>query len=128
MSKTKIKSFLDLEIWHLSHNLVLEIYSITDSFPKKEQFRLTSQLIRAAYSIPTNIAEGMGRYSRKELIQFLIISRGSVEEVKYFLILAKDLNYINNETFERLNDKIIIIGRKINSLITSLKAKSTDKN
>lgn len=128
MSNSKIKSFLDLEIWQLGHNLVLEIYSITESFPKKEQFRLTSQLIRGVYSIPTNIAEGMGRYSRKELIQFLIIARGSAEEVKYYLILAKDLNYIKNETFEQLIDKIIIIGRKINSLITSLRAKSTDKN
>jgi len=111
MIKTKIKSFTDLEILHLSHNIVLEIYFITDSFPTKEQFRLTSQLIRAAYSIPANIAEGMGKYSRKELIQFLIISRGSAEEVKYYLILAKDLKYINDETFEKLNNKIIIVGK-----------------
>ena len=126
MNNTKIKSFTDLEIWNLSHKLVLELYSITESFPKKEDFRLTSQLIRAASSIPANIAEGMGRYSRKELIQFLIISRGSVEEVKYHLILAKDLKYINTEIFEKLNNNVILIGKKINSLISSLKAKSKE--
>lgn len=127
MSKTKIKSFTDLEIWNLSHLFVLEIYSITENFPKKEEFRLTSQLIRSASSIPANIAEGMGRYSRKELIQFLIIARGSAEEVKYHLILAKDLNYITNEIFNALNEKIALIARKVNSLITSLKAKISGK-
>jgi len=77
MSNTKIKSFQDLEIWQLAHKLVLDIYSLVEKFPKKEEFRLTSQLIRAAISIPANIAEGMGRYSTKEFIHYLIIARGS---------------------------------------------------
>jgi len=127
MNNAKIKSFHDLEIWNLSNQFVLDIYSKTENFPRKEEFRLTSQLIRSACSVPANIAEGMGRYSRKELIQFLIIARGSAEEVKYHLILARDLSYLSNESFHTLNEKIILIGRKINSLITSLKAKSTGK-
>ena len=86
----KINSFQDLEIWKLSHQLVLNIYKITESFPKKEEYRLISQLIRAITSIPTNIAEGMGRYTRKEFINFLLIARGSVEECKYLLLLSND--------------------------------------
>lgn len=126
MKQSSIKSFQDLEIWQYAHKLVLDIYSIVESFPGKEEFRLTSQLIRASISIPSNIAEGIGRYSRKEFIQYLIIARGSLEEVKYQIILAKDLKYIELNTFERINSLIILLGKKINSLILTLKSKTNE--
>ncbi|MBM4171228.1 MAG: four helix bundle protein [Ignavibacteria bacterium] len=128
MKKAPIKSFQNLQVWQIAHKLVLMIYIVVDKFPKKEEFRLTSQIIRAVISIPSNIAEGMGRYTRKEFIKYLIVSRGSLEEVKYQIILAKDLNYIDQITFEKLISEIQLLGKKINSLISSLKSKSDEKN
>ncbi len=121
--ENKIKSFEDLEIWKLSHSLVLEIYKIIKSFPKTENYILTKQIIRSAQSIPANIAEGMGRFSKKELTQFLVIARGSVEETKYHLIFAKDLGYIDVNIFENLKNNYTLLGKKINSLISSIKSK-----
>jgi len=121
--ENKIKSFEDLEIWRLSHSLVLEIYRIVKSFPKSENYILTKQIIRYAQSIPANIAEGMGRYSKNELVQFLIIARGSVEETKYHLILARDLEYIDSNTFENMQSNYTLLGKKINSLVSSIKTK-----
>lgn len=123
MMASKIKSFEDLEIWKLSHSLVLEIYKITKTFPKSEDYILTQQIVRAAQSIPTNIAEGMGRFSKKEFIQFLIFPRGSVEETKYHLILAKDLGYLDEIKFEYLKNNYTLLGKKINALISSIKSK-----
>ncbi len=120
----KIKSFEDLEIWKLSHALTLEIYKIVKDFPTDEKYILVQQLIRSAQSIPANIAEGMGRFSKKEFLQFLVIARGSVEESKYHLILAKDLSYIEESTFTHLKESYIILGKKINALINSIKSKS----
>ena len=120
----KINSFFDLEVWQLSHKLVLDVYNIVGNFPKKEEFRLTSQLIRAVTSIPTNITEGKGRNTLKYYIHFLIIARGSLEETKYLLYLSKDLNYINLDAYENLNLKSNLIGKKLNSLINALKNKN----
>ena len=86
-----LKSFRDLEVWKKSHQLVLEIYRITNTFPKDERFGVISQLRRAAYSIPANMAEGFGRRSTKELLQFLAIANGSIEEIRYFIFLSCDL-------------------------------------
>lgn len=119
----KINSFEDLEIWKLSHSLVLDIYKIVTTFPKTEDYILTRQIIRSAQSIPANIAEGMGRFSKKEFIQFLIIARGSVEETKYHLILAKDLGYIDDNTYTELKNNYARLGKKVNSLISSIRYK-----
>lgn len=117
LDKKKIKSFEDLEVWQLSHALVIKIYEITKTFPKAEEYRITSQLIRSASSIPANIAEGMGRCSRKEFIQYLIIDRGSLEETRYFIILCKDSGYIKDDTFGQLSENLHLIGKKVNALI-----------
>lgn len=98
MSKeTALKSFRQLEIWRLSHQLVIIVYRFTKAFPAFEKFSLTNQLLGAVVSIPANIAEGYGRRSNKEFIQFLYISLGSLEEVRYYLILSTDLGYILRE-------------------------------
>ena len=90
------KSFEDLIVWQKAHKFVLEIYKYTDDFPKKETYGLTSQFRRAAVSIAANIAEGYKKKGLKDKARFYNISQGSLEECRYFLILAKDLNYGDN--------------------------------
>src|SRR5205823_14128109 len=89
------RSFRDLMVWQKAHELVLAVYRLTDSFPDREKFGLSHQMRRAAVSIPANIAEGFGKRSRAEKARFLNIAQGSVEEVRYYLILARDLGYAN---------------------------------
>lgn len=92
------RSFRDLEVWNKAHTLVLWIYRLSSGFPKHELYGLTAQLRRAAVSIPANIAEGFRKRSRADKARFINISQGSLEEVRYYLILAGDLNYfVENE-------------------------------
>jgi len=91
-----MKSYKELLVWQKSMVLVKEIYQLTASFPDVEKFGLTSQMRNAAISIPSNIAEGWGRQSRKSYIQFLRISRGSLFELETQVIIAKTLEYYNN--------------------------------
>ena len=105
-----MRDFQSLEIWKKSHALTLSIYEITTKkFPHSELFALTSQLRRAASSIPMNIAEGCGRKSKKDFAHFIQIAIGSSSEVEYQLILAKELKYITENTWQKLNDNIIEI-------------------
>jgi len=90
-----IKNLTEIIAWQKAHELVLEIYKITNDFPKIEDYCLTSQIRRAAISIPSNIAEGFKRKSTRDSVHFYNIADGSLEEVKYQLILARDLKYIS---------------------------------
>ncbi|MFH1527145.1 MAG: four helix bundle protein [Bacteroidota bacterium] len=119
MSK-EIKSFKDLVVWQKSHELTLEIYKITLNFPSEEKFGLTSQMRRAAYSIPANIVEGHSRKSKKEFLQFLSIAKGSLEELKYFIILSSDLEYINNEITEQLESMSEEVSKMLYAFTKSL--------
>ena len=114
-----INNFYDLDAWKKGHALVLEIYRITADFPREEVYGVTSQLRRAASSITANIAEGFARYHFKDKIKFYYNSRGSVAEVQNFLLLAKDIDYINLETCARLGEKANEVGKLINGLIKS---------
>jgi four helix bundle protein len=87
--------FQKLMIWQKAHQLTLDIYKITDSFPKSQLFTLVSQMRRSSASIPTNIAEGSARGSKVDFNRFLIMSQGSNSELHYQIILSKDLNYIS---------------------------------
>jgi four helix bundle protein len=87
------KSFEQLIVWQKAHQFVLGVYRFTDNFPRTEVYGLTSQLRRAAVSIPANIAEGFKKRGRPDKVRFLNIAQGSLEECRYHLILAKDLNY-----------------------------------
>ena len=91
----KTNSFKDLIVWQKSYNLVLEIYKITEGFPKTETYGLAQQIRKAAVSIPSNIAEGYGRKHKAEYNQFLSIAYGSLLEVETQYLLAVDLKYIN---------------------------------
>lgn len=104
----------NLEAWKESIKFVTEIYEITKTFPKEELWGLTSQIRRAAVSIPSNIAEGCGRTSSKETVRFMDITLGSIAEVETQLIIAKNLEYIDsNELIDKLS--------KINALVQGIK-------
>ena len=116
----EIRNFYDLEAWETGHKLVLEIYKITQEFPKAELYGIVSQLRRAASSVTANIAEGFARYHFKDKVRFYYQARGSVAEVQNFLLLAKDLNYIDLEICKTLGEKANATGKLINGLIRSI--------
>jgi four helix bundle protein len=99
---TRSGSFRDLAVWEKSHQLVLIIYNSTISFPKEERYGLISQMRRAATSIPANIAEGYKRTGNKDKIRFYNIAQSSLEELRYFLILSRDLNFKVSDNAEIL--------------------------
>ncbi|NQY31194.1 MAG: four helix bundle protein [Flavobacteriaceae bacterium] len=116
-----MRDFKKYDIWKLSHQLTLDVYLVSKSFPKEEIYGIVSQIRRASTSIPTNISEGCGRDSDAEFNRFLTIALGSASEVEYLLILSKDLNYIDSNSFIQLDENINIIKRKIYSLKQKLK-------
>jgi len=95
---SKVQSYRDLEVWRRAMDLVEAIYKLTAEFPKKEEYRLTSQIIRAAISVPANIAEGQRRNTRKDYARFLGIARGSVAEVETLLLIAERVSLAKKET------------------------------
>jgi len=97
MAKEKAKRFTDLIVWQKAHRFVLSVYRLTCSFPKEEIYGLTSQLRRAAISIAANIVEGFKKTGPADKIRYLNISQGSLEECRYYLILANDLGYGNTD-------------------------------
>ncbi|WP_163329252.1 four helix bundle protein [Desulfurobacterium thermolithotrophum] len=110
----------ELLVWQRSHEIVLDIYKLTKGFPKLETYSLIDQIKRAAYSVPANIVEGHSKKSKKEFIRYLYISRGSLEELRYFLLLSKDLNYISKEEYDNFEEKLTEISYLLNQLIKSL--------
>ena len=113
----------DLEIWKKSHALVLKIYELSGVFPKHETYSLTDQIRRAATSVPANIVEGQSRNTTKEYRQFLYNAQGSLEEVRYFLLLSKDLGYADNAVYQSLEGDSETLSKMLNGLIKSLTAK-----
>ena len=118
----------ELDVYRKAHNSVLEIHGITEVFADEEKYRLIDQLIRAACSIPSNIAEGNSRNTIKDYINFLYIARGSANEINCFLLLSRDLEYINEEIYFELKNKIEIIIKLLNGLINSLRGKINERN
>ncbi len=118
-----IKSFFDLEVWIFSHDFVIEVYKITRNYPRDEVYGLISQFRRAAVSISANIAEGFGKFSSKDKIRYLTISQGSLEECRYYIILSKDLGYIDINEETLLMDKIIQISKMLSACKKSLQRK-----
>ena len=113
----------DLDLWKDSVKFVSIIYEVTSGFPTEEKYGLVSQIRRAAVSIPSNIAEGAGRYYQKELIQFLNIASGSLAELDTQLYIAHELKFISSEQLDSLEGKIIKIRSQLFGLIKSLKSK-----
>jgi four helix bundle protein len=115
-----IKSHRDLIAWQKAMDLVVLIYQATAAFPKHELYGLTSQLRRAAASIPANIAEGQGRRSKSEFCQFLGNARGSLLELDTHLELAQRLKYLTVSQHERIHKDVVEVGRIMNGLLRSL--------
>jgi four helix bundle protein len=120
MSDSEIKSHRDLIAWQKAMNLVVSVYNASRAFPKEETYGLTSQLRRAAVSVPANIAEGQGRRSKSEFRQFLGNARGSLLELDTHLELAVRLNYLNVQEHSKIRDQIQEVGRIINGSLRSL--------
>ena len=113
--------FRNLRVWQRAHNLTLEVYGATRTFPKEERYRLTSQLRRAAVSVPANIAEGCGRNGDAELARFLTIAKGSASELDYFLLLAHDLGYLKTSRYEQLAEEVHGISRMLANFVDRLR-------
>lgn len=101
-----MQNFKDLLLWREAHQLALEVYEATKKFPKEEMFGITSQIRRAAVSIPCNIAEGCGRYTSKDFANFLQIALGSTNEVDYLLLLATELVHLSADESTNLHEQI----------------------
>jgi len=115
-----IQSYRDLVVWKKSMAFVLDVYRCTQAFPKIETYGLTSQLRRAAVSVPSNIAEGQARRSTGEFKQFLGNARGSLTEVETQILIARDLGYLESQISEKLLDAAGEIGRMLNGLLAAL--------
>ena len=116
-----MQSYKDLKAWQKGMKLVVEVYRITQNFPRHEIYGLTSQLRRAAVSVPSNIAEGKGRYSDREFIQFLRHARGSLLEIETQVLIAQELEYIQQEQTSRVLDLTAETGKIVNGLISAFK-------
>lgn len=121
MNQDKIRSFTDLNAWKEGHQLVIKLYQVTKSFPKEETYSLTDQMRRAAISITSNIAEGFGRQSYKEKVQFYYLAHGSLTELKNQILIAKDVGYLNNENLDILINQANIAHQLLQGLITKSK-------
>lgn len=120
--KIKIQKFEDLIVWQKAHALVLRIYKITKDFPNGEKFGLVSQMRRAAVSIAANIVEGFRKKGKRDKINFYNIAQGSADELRYYIMLAKDLGYLKDKI-----DEILLatdeVGRMLSGLIESVDAR-----
>ena len=118
-----MQDFRSLKVWEKAHALVIAVYTATQRFPKEEIYGLTSQIRRAAVSIPANIAEGCGKEGDVEFRRYLLIAMGSASELEYLLMLAHDLKYLEGTNYQSLHESVIEIRRMLNSFIVKLKSR-----
>mgnify|MGYP001126705625 CR=1 FL=1 len=114
-------NYTDLDVWKYSRELVRLVYLLTKSFPKEDLYTLTNQTRRSVFSVPSNIAEGVGRQSNKETIHFLYIAKGSLQEVETQLYLSFDLEYISEEQLKNILEKVITTKKLLNGFINYYK-------
>jgi four helix bundle protein len=120
-----LSSYRDLLVWQKAMELVVETYRFSSSFPKEELYGLTSQLRRASVSVPSNIAEGYGRASRKEYLQFLYVAQGSLKEMETQAILAEMLGFASKSSTELLLEKGAVAGKLLGGLIRALRRETS---
>ncbi len=116
--------YKELDLWIEARKLVKEVYSATENFPKSEQIGLTSQIRRSVISIPSNIAEGVGRSTSKDTLRFLYIARGSVYELETQVYLSEDLGYVSEITMKTLIDQLTVNKKLLNGFINYYKKRS----
>jgi len=114
-----IKTFRDLLIWQKGMQLVKEVYKLTRTFPKSEDFNLSSQMKRASVSIPSNIAEGFGRSTKKDFQRFLYIALGSIFELQTQIIISYEQDYINQQQYDSINELTREVERMLCSFMDS---------
>ena len=119
-ARAKTSSFKDLIVWQRSIDLVEKVYKITKKFPEEERFGLISQIRRACVSVSSNIAEGNGRRTRKDYIQFLHIALGSLAELETQLVIAKRLSYVENLPYNGVIEELVVVRKILIGLISSL--------
>ena len=119
--------FKKLEVWQIAHQLTLEVYRVTRSFPSEERFGLRNQLRRAASSVPSNIAEGCGRDTQADLRRLMGIAAGSATEMEYQLLLTRDLGYISPETHQRLDSETNRVKKMLNSYMRRIAGDASPK-
>lgn len=116
-----MQDYKSLDVYQKAKSFAVEIYKVTNSFPKEEIYGITSQLRRASSSIGANIAEGTGRFTKNDFANFLHISLGSAKECEYFLDLSYELRYLNEETYKRLTEELITISKMLTKFIQSIR-------
>ena len=122
MDREAAKNFQDLIVWQKAHRFVLAVYRFSDNFPQKEVYGLTSQFRRAAVSIPANIAEGFKKTGRSDKARFMNIAQGSIEECRYYLILARDLNYgVQPELLSQLDEVSRLLAKYHDMILTNVR-------
>jgi four helix bundle protein len=114
---SKIKDFIDLEVWQKGKDLTITIYRLTSVFPKEEIYGITSQMKRAALSVPANIAEGFGRFHFMDKAKFFLNARGSLYELKSHLLISKALGFVKDNRIEIILQSIQALSIKLNNLI-----------
>jgi four helix bundle protein len=120
MDRTPARTFQDLLVWQKAHQFVLSVYRLTDGFPKNELFGLTSQFRRAAVSVPANIAEGFRKRGKSDKARFMNIAQGSLEECRYYVILANDLKYSEcHQLMAQLEEVSRLLERYCSAILTS---------
>jgi len=115
-------TYQDLKVWQLAMDLVTQVYRCTATFPKQEMYGLTSQMRRSAVSVPSNIAEGKGRFSRKELVQYLFRARGSLLELETQVLIGRRLGYLGDTEGRQLTARASEVGRLLNGLVNSFQS------
>ena len=115
-------TYQDLKVWQLAMDMVTQVYRCTATFPKQEMYGLTSQMRRSAVSVPSNIAEGKGRFSRKELVQYLFRARGSLLELETQVLIGRRLGYLGDTEGRQLTALAGEVGRLLNGLVNSFQS------
>jgi four helix bundle protein len=115
-----MKDFRDLKVWQRAHSVTLEIYRCTRNFPREETYGMTSQLRRCSASVAANIAEGCGRPGNPEFGRFLGMAMGSASELEYFLLLARDLQYLTQQQYHAVVNDVVEMRRMLNGLLSKV--------
>jgi len=115
-------TYQDLKVWKLAREMVFQVYRRTAASPKQEMHGLTSQMRRSAVSVPSNIAEGKGRFSRKELVQYLFRARGSLLELETQILIGRKLGYLDDTEGKRLTTLASEVGRLLNGLVNTFQS------
>ena len=115
------RDYRKIVAWERSHALTIAVYNFTKSFPSEERFAMVSQLRRAAYGVPSNIAEGSGRDTKRDYLRFLYISLGSLKETEYFLLLARDLGYLSEPDYMHAEEATNASFAALHGLINAVK-------